>query len=37
LIGANSGLRSGEQRQLKWSDVELGNTLDIDEDSNPTI
>jgi len=23
LIGTNSGLRSGEQRQLKWSDVEL--------------
>ena len=25
LISANSGLRSGEQRQLKWSDVELLN------------
>lgn len=28
LIGANSGLRSGEQRQLKWSDVELIKTKD---------
>jgi len=23
--------------KIKWRDVELGNTLDVDEDGNPTI
>jgi len=23
--------------KIKWSDVELGNTLDVDEHGNPTI
>ena len=23
--------------KIKWKDVELGNTLDVDEDGNPTI
>ena len=34
LISANSGMRSGEQRQLKWSDVELE---DVKDEKGKTI